>query len=72
MGVNKDYHPIVRELMDTILVSNPTLALDAVSIIANYKLMSMVSNLRVKIDYNKSMGLAPINFYGILLLDSGC
>ena len=62
---------MVRELMDTILVSNPTMAEEAVAIIANYKLVSMVSNLRVKIDYNKSMGLAPINFYGILLLDSG-
>lgn len=66
-----DYHPMVRELMDTILVSNPTMAEEACAIIANYKLVSMVSNLRVKIDYSSSMGLAPINFYGILLLDSG-
>ena len=71
MGRVNDYHPMVRELMDTILVSNPTLPEEAVAIMANYKLVSMVSNLRVKIDYNKSMGLAPINFYGVLLLESG-
>jgi len=69
--VNKKYHPIVKEMMDAIMTSNPTLPEEASAIICNYKLVSMISNLRIKIDYNTSMGLAPINFYGILLLDSG-
>jgi hypothetical protein len=71
MAIDKNYHPVVRELMGAIKSANPTMPEEASAIMANYKLVSMVSNLRVKIDYNKSMGLAPINFYGICLMDSG-
>jgi len=71
MNTKKSYHPVVWELMQAIRSANPTLPEEASAIMANYKLVSMVSNLRVKIDYNQSMGLAPINYYGILLMDSG-
>jgi hypothetical protein len=71
MAINKNYHPVVNELMGAIKSANPTMPEEASAIMANYKLVSMVSNLRVKIDYNKSMGLAPVNFYGICLMDSG-
>jgi hypothetical protein len=65
------YHPVVRNMMDALQSTNPTIPDEAASIIVNYKLVSMVSNMRAKIDYVAGRGLAPINFYGVLLMDSG-
>lgn len=65
------YHPMVRRMMDALQSTNPTIPDEACAIIVNYKLVSMVSNMRAKIDYVAGRPLAPINFYGVLLMDSG-
>ena len=69
MGVK--YHPIANEMAEGIRSLNPKIEIDASLMMAHYKLATMVSNMRVKVDYQNGRNAAPINFYGILLMQSG-
>ena len=65
------YHPTVNEMASGIRSLNPKIEFDAAIMMANYKLATMVSNMRVKIAYQQGRNPAPINFYSILLMGSG-
>jgi len=65
------YPKIVRQLMDSVISVNPTIPEDVVAIMVNYKLATLVGNLRVKADYSLARDPAPINVYGIVLMKSG-
>lgn len=62
---------MVAELMSAVLSINPAMREEAVAIMVNYKLASLVGNLRIKVRYKKTMADAPVNFYGILFMKSG-
>ena len=65
------FHPIVQKMVDALQGTNPTIPSEMASLVVHYKLMSMVANMRIKINYNKGRGLAPINGYFVSLADSG-
>lgn len=67
----KIYHPIVKELIDSVMSVNPTIPEDTVAIMVNYKLSTLVGNLRVKADYSLARDPTPINFYGMVIIKSG-
>lgn len=64
-------HPIVKEMAEGIKSLNPKIDIDAASMMAHYKLSTITSNMRVKINYQSSRQSAPINFYGVTLMQSG-
>jgi hypothetical protein len=65
------YHPIVNEMAEGIMSLNPKIELEASAMMANYKLATIASNMRIKVDYQGGRNPAPINFYSVLLLQSG-
>lgn len=64
-------HPIVKEMGEGIKSLNPKIEIEAAYLMANYKLATVASNMRVKVDYQSGRNPAPINFYSIMLMQSG-
>lgn len=65
------YHPIIKEMAEGIRSLNPRIDLDGASMMAHYKLATIASNMRVKVNYQSSRQPAPINWYGVTLIQSG-
>ena len=66
-GVKMKIHPIVKEMGEGIKSLNPKIEIEAAYLMANYKLATVASNMRVKVDYQSGRNPAPINFYSIML-----
>ena len=65
------YHPIVEQMIGSIQSLNPAIDESAASMMANYKLSMLSSNMRVSVEYIKAKNPAPLNWYSLLLLQSG-
>ena len=62
---------MVQEMIKSIQSLNPSIDDSAASLMANYKLSMLSSNMKVSVEYIKAKSPAPLNWYSILLLQSG-